>query len=242
MGVFDEGTDLYDYMQLARTVSARVNPLTDIHFMRGPSDILDHSSSQFAYGSKVGIDATLKGLEERPEPPDPDHPEIFENSILQAFPEISAIRSDLLFQGISLVIISFRKTKKNHVRLIAAEILLQQWVRNIKFILFTDHLCDLTHLSEVVWLAANNLDPMRDCFYPEKEPGRRYPMLCIDGTNKTKELDDFERDWPNVIVMDEATISKVDARWNTFKLGSFIPSPSLQFKSLVINAGPRAHR
>ncbi|MCK9421802.1 MAG: menaquinone biosynthesis decarboxylase [Bacteroidales bacterium] len=238
MVVVDAGTDLYDYRQIARIISAKIDPLKDVHFLHGPADILDHSSSQFAYGSKVGIDATAKLQGENTEQSDPGKPEICENSILQAFPEIRDIRSDLLSQGISLVIISFRKTKKSHVRHMASKILRKEWVRNVKFILFTDDLCDLSKLSLIVWLTANNLDPMRDCFYLENAPGVRYPIICLDGTRKTRELDDFNRDWPNIIVMDDTTIKNIDKRWESLHLGSPIPSPSLQFKSLVINDGP----
>ncbi len=52
----------------------------------------------------------------------------------------------------------------------------------------------------------------------------------FDGTNKTKEFDDFYRDWPNIIVADDKTIKSIDEKWNSLGLGEFIPSPSLKFK------------
>ncbi|MEQ1678766.1 MAG: hypothetical protein ABL876_18870, partial [Chitinophagaceae bacterium] len=54
--------------------------------------------------------------------------------------------------------------------------------------------------------------------------------MGFDGTRKTKEFDNFHRDWPNIIVADAATIRSVDEKWNELGLGSFIPSPSLKFK------------
>ncbi len=58
------------------------------------------------------------------------------------------------------------------------------------------------------------------------------PSACMgfDGTRKTKEFDDFHRDWPNIIVADDATIKAVDAKWNDLGIGKFISSPSLKFK------------
>jgi 4-hydroxy-3-polyprenylbenzoate decarboxylase len=58
------------------------------------------------------------------------------------------------------------------------------------------------------------------------------PFACMgfDGTRKTKEFDDFHRDWPNIIVADDATIKAVDEKWNDLGIGKFIPSPSLKFK------------
>ena len=54
--------------------------------------------------------------------------------------------------------------------------------------------------------------------------------MGLDGTRKTKEFDDFHRDWPNIIVADDKTIKAVDEKWNELGIGKFIPSPSLKFK------------
>jgi 4-hydroxy-3-polyprenylbenzoate decarboxylase len=52
----------------------------------------------------------------------------------------------------------------------------------------------------------------------------------LDGTRKTPEFDNFQRDWPNIIVADDATIAAVDKKWEQLGLGPFLPSPSLKFK------------
>ena len=62
------------------------------------------------------------------------------------------------------------------------------------------------------------------------DPRKHFACLGLDGTRKTRELDDFQRDWPNIIVADDATIEAVDKKWNQLGLGEFIPSPSLKFK------------
>ncbi len=41
-----------------------IDPQRDIEFARGPVDVLDHASSHFTFGSKMGIDATRKWPEE----------------------------------------------------------------------------------------------------------------------------------------------------------------------------------
>ena len=53
-------TDVHNYQQIAKAVSENVDPSQDIHFIKGVVDILDHSSRQYAFGSKMGIDATRK--------------------------------------------------------------------------------------------------------------------------------------------------------------------------------------
>lgn len=57
--------------------------------------------------------------------------------------------------------------------------------------------------------------------------------MGLDGTIKTKAFDNFQRAWPNIIVMDDATIKAVDEKWNRFGLGEFLPSPSLKYKNQI---------
>ncbi|MBD0353191.1 MAG: menaquinone biosynthesis decarboxylase, partial [Flavisolibacter sp.] len=82
-----------------------------------------------------------------------------------------------------------------------------------------------------------NLDPRRDHFLIQRtsitRPEKTVACMGLDGTRKTKELDNFHRDWPNIIVADEATIKAVDEKWQQLNLGPFIPSPSLKFKHQV---------
>ncbi len=54
--------------------------------------------------------------------------------------------------------------------------------------------------------------------------------MGLDGTTKTLALDNFHRDWPNIIVADEKTIEAVDKKWESLGLGELIPSPSLSFR------------
>src|SRR4026209_2187809 len=81
----------------------------------------------------------------------------------------------------------------------------------------------------------NNLDPKRDSHITKRPTSNLNPdsyrdqtsnyTACIgfDGTRKTKEHDDFNRDWPNIIVADNDTIGAVDAKWNDLNIGKFIP-------------------
>jgi 4-hydroxy-3-polyprenylbenzoate decarboxylase len=244
MVVADHDVKLTDYLALARIISMRVDPVEDIHFLRGPVDILDHSSSQYAYGSKMGIDATRK-LPQGPQSTDtsnfPDggcaRGEVQTASILQAFPEIRQIRSDLLNQGISLLIIAVKKSRKQQIWNIAAELLTRKLVEHVKFMLFVDDLLDIASLSQVAWISANNIDPIRDSFYIDREHDIKFPTLCIDATRKSLDFDNFKRDWPNVTVMDDKTIEAVDQKWNSLNIGPLVTSPSVVFKVLNINTG-----
>jgi 4-hydroxy-3-polyprenylbenzoate decarboxylase len=89
-------------------------------------------------------------------------------------------------------------------------------------------------LSVALWRFCNNLDPKRDHILTERQsitnPAKRWACLGLDGTTKTAALDNFQRDWPNIIVADDETIKAVDDKWQDLGLGPFLPSPSLKFK------------
>lgn len=58
--VVDEDIDPHDLNEVLFRVTSNVDPKRDLLFSDGPLDALDHSSDRFAFGSKVGIDATRK--------------------------------------------------------------------------------------------------------------------------------------------------------------------------------------
>ena len=74
-------------------------------------------------------------------------------------------------------------------------------------------------------VAANNIDPRRDCFYMDNKDMEQIPTLFLDATRKSKEFDDFERPWPNIVTADEQTIKKVDANWEKMGLGRVFTFP-----------------
>ena len=58
--VVDEDIDPHDLNEVLFRLTSNVDPKRDLLFSEGPLDVLDHSSDRFAFGSKVGIDATRK--------------------------------------------------------------------------------------------------------------------------------------------------------------------------------------
>ncbi len=76
--VVDQDVDVHDLNEVLYAVSTCVDPERDVLIVEGaPTDVLDHSSPEVGYGSKLGIDATRKLPEEMdgrewPEPARPD--------------------------------------------------------------------------------------------------------------------------------------------------------------------------
>jgi 4-hydroxy-3-polyprenylbenzoate decarboxylase len=235
MVVVDGDVDIHNYEEVAKYISEHTNPASDIHFTQGPVDVLDHSCSVMAFGGKMGIDATKKNPEEIAPPLNP-HPKgegtfaVKSSEIKSLFPEITDINSSLLEKNISLIFISVQKNKKNHISELSEKLLNSGLMDGVKVVLFLDHTIDITSVADAVWRFTNNVDPKRDSII-------KGDTLFMDGTRKTKALDGFERDWPNILCSDDKTIDRVDKIWDTLGLGEFIPSPSLKYQKQLYKGG-----
>jgi 4-hydroxy-3-polyprenylbenzoate decarboxylase len=101
-------------------------------------------------------------------------------------------------------------------------------------VLYVEHTVAANDLPVALWRFCNNLDPKRDYTLVQRpskiDPSKNFSCIGLDGTIKTKEFDNFQRDWPNIIVSDNDTIRSVDEKWESLGLGEFIPSPSLKYK------------
>jgi 4-hydroxy-3-polyprenylbenzoate decarboxylase len=58
--VVDAGVDVHNTSDVLFHLTANTDPQRDSIFTKGPSDVLDHATSEMAMGSKLGIDATKK--------------------------------------------------------------------------------------------------------------------------------------------------------------------------------------
>lgn len=235
----DEYVSIQNYEELAKYVFKNINPATDIYFSQGPMDVLDHSCSKLGFGGKMCIDGTKKYDEEM------DSSFQFtvsnfqlagndiSNSLKNNFSEIVEVNVSLLKKEIPCIIISVKKSRVGHVKELHQQICLSvAGIENVKMILYVEHTVDANDLTTALWRFCNNLDPKRDHVYgyPLLNNGHKPAIIGFDGTRKTKELDNFQRDWPNIIVADDATIKSIDEKWEKLNVGEFIPSPSLKFK------------
>lgn len=235
----DQGVTIQDYNALAKYVFKNLNPATDIYFSTGPMDVLDHSCSKLGFGGKMCIDGTAKFDEELDDSYEPGtsrntEPEEIETKLKNKFAEIFVVNTSLLKKEIPCLIISAEKNKKGHIKELHEQLCGLEETEGIKMILYVEHTVDAKDLPTALWRFCNNLDPKRDFHLYKKQSAQlksKYTAcMGFDGTRKTKELDDFHRDWPNIIVADDSTIKSVDEKWDTLGIGSFIQSPSLKFK------------
>jgi 4-hydroxy-3-polyprenylbenzoate decarboxylase len=235
----DQNVRIQDYTEVARQVFKNLNPANDIYFSQGPMDVLDHSCSKLGFGGKMCVDGTRKFEEEVDEN--------FQWSMVNGqwsidnlktrFSEIKEINNSLLKREVPCLIISVRKNRKGHIKELHEQICQLEQMKGVKIILYVEHTVDPNDLPTALWRFCNNLDPKRDhvlCWNgrDNQQPASnsQQPIMGFDGTRKTKQFDDFHRDWPNIIVADDATISVIDNKWDQLGIGQFMPSPSLKFK------------
>ena len=230
----DEQVKIQDYEALAKYVFKNLNPATDIYFSQGPMDVLDHSCSKLGFGGKMCVDGTRKFEEEKDES--------FQFKTLSSkfdflksqFAEIHCVNSSLIGKEIPVLIISVQKNRRGHIRELHQQICELKEIEGVKMVLYVEHTVDANDLPVALWRFCNNLDPKRDQTLIQRlsknDPTKTFACLGLDGTIKTKEFDNFQRDWPNIIVSNNETIKAVDEKWDRLGLGAFIPSPSLKYK------------
>ncbi|RYZ59110.1 MAG: menaquinone biosynthesis decarboxylase, partial [Chitinophagaceae bacterium] len=233
----DEGVKIQDYEALSKYVFKNLNPSTDIHFAQGPMDVLDHSCSKLGFGGKMCIDGTAKFEEEVEDSLQLNvqtSREAIEKALTQ-FEEIKMVNASLLDKEMPVLLLSVEKARKGHLRELHQQVCELEEMEGIKLVLYVEHTVDANDLPVALWRFCNNLDPKRDAILVQrpskKEEDKTFACLGLDGTIKTKDFDNFQRDWPNIIVMDDKTIEAVDEKWPRLGLGEFLSSPSLKFKN-----------
>jgi 4-hydroxy-3-polyprenylbenzoate decarboxylase len=236
--VADTGVQIQDYEKLAQYAFKNLDPAADIYFSQGPMDVLDHSCSKLGFGGKMCIDGTAKYEEEK------DDVSAWTsvnndwlNAIADKFNEVHAVNTSLLKKDIPVLVISVKKSRKGQVRDLHQQLCQAPEMEAVKMVLYVEHTVNANDLTVALWRFCNNLDPKRDSTLVQRpslvDGSKTYSCIGLDGTIKTKEMDNFQRDWPNIIVSDEATIRSVDAKWDNLGLGEFLPSPSLKFQDQV---------
>lgn len=222
--LFNEDVDLHDYNNILKILSENVDPATDIFFNSGPLDVLDHSSRDFAYGSKMGLDATnIRSLKPASGLSNEQNQEIID------IPGVQYIFGDLAEKGVSVLILFVEKSAGHSVKNIHDKVSSIVAECNIRFVFYLDKEANDLKLSDLLWLVAGNIDPERDTIIEKVCENTRPVVAGFDATRKSLTHDGFKRDWPNLTCMNIDTIALVDKRWNEYELGKRIESPSKRF-------------
>jgi 4-hydroxy-3-polyprenylbenzoate decarboxylase len=189
-------------------------PGRDTVITKGPTDVLDHSSREWSYGSKLIIDGTIKSWEEgkalawKPAFPRDSH----------TLPKLDGILAQSQAGG-GIWWVAVQKTTAHQGLEIGKALAATPEAAGIRLIGIVDELTDVLDVEDCFWTLLNNIDPERDSSIIAGETGN---VLVLDGSRKIKE-EGFSRAWPQKITMHPDVVRRVDARWEEYKLG--VPMP-----------------
>jgi 4-hydroxy-3-polyprenylbenzoate decarboxylase len=245
MIVVDGDVNIHDQQEVAKYISDNVDPLRDITYSQGPTDVLDHSCSRMAFGGKMGIDATRKLEEETIPGAMADKVDVTRlkrevkemQAVVNGFPELKSLNGRLAEIGVPVVFVAIEKNRKGHVEDMAKTLLNEPAFSQVKVLIFLEHTMDIQDVADAVWRFSNNVDPRRDHFDVQAKATGEVNHVAFDGTRKMKEFDGFDRDWPNILAADKETIRRVDEIWPKLGLGKMIPSPSEKYANQLYEGG-----
>jgi 4-hydroxy-3-polyprenylbenzoate decarboxylase len=221
--------DIRNYEELIRHVAGNTCLSKDISFLRGPLDVLDHSSDTFSFGGKAGLDATIKLPEEIAGSRAENIPDTNAAEIAGFFRERSG--SFNLIQagmGIPVLIVPVDSFVDRDATGKLKQFLKDQNAgKYFRLVLAVDSKVDPEDHLIVAWQVLSNSDPVRDHDFISAE------CLFIDATIKAFSKAGFPRKWPNIVCSSDETILGIDRKWQSLGLGDFIESPSNRYKKLL---------
>ena len=220
--------NIRNYKELLSHVFANVDFSKDLFFTHGPLDVLDHSSDNFSFGGKLGVDATVKLIEEntgRGKMAKQDNRDISKITVdFLAGNIVTNYNLSLFADNIPILIISVNRSENDDViEKIKNMFRINDSEGIFRLILIVDHTVDVTDLFMVTWQLLGNTDPSRDHEIISIQ------SLLFDGTIKAFRKGGFPRKWPNVVSSTDETISTIDRKWESLGLGAFISSPSTRY-------------
>ncbi|HCC71926.1 MAG TPA: menaquinone biosynthesis decarboxylase [Bacteroidales bacterium] len=225
--VVSDNVNIRDYKEVTGRIFSNTDINTDMFISKGPLDVLDHSSDNFSFGGKMGIDATEKFKEESDN--NNNISGLKTESLLFVFkPVKDKVRlkmpsTDLpvVFAGISKDTIKFN------------DLLELNYIISGLVLIVVDSTVDMEDSFILLWQVLSNTDPSRDLKVINGN-------VIIDSTSKTHPSDNFKRQWPNIVMSDDKTIRRIDSIMNIVNSGNIIKSPSSRLKKLDYGGGASA--
>jgi len=151
--------------------------------------------------------------------------EVFSYPLKLLFPEIVDLY--LPPEGVftNLAIVSIRKRFPGHAKKVMMGLWGMPQLMFLKTIIVVDDDVNIRNLSEVIWATLTRFDPARDIVVIPNvvtdtlDHASSLPnfgsKLGIDATKKWKE-EGYQREWPEVVEVDEQTKKLVDEKWKSY--------------------------
>jgi 4-hydroxy-3-polyprenylbenzoate decarboxylase len=187
-GIFTD-TDappLTDYPRLTRYLLERFTP-EKIFTSKGIVDQLDHSADQPLVGGKIGVDLTEPATPTPPTPiPDRELQEGLNRELegAQLKSRVVALKSYFTDTPNPITIVQIQK--REPVRALFP--IFQKFEAHLRIVPVLNT-PEVENPYLAVWRVTNNIDGARDLYISGK-------IVVVDGTNKSREIDNFPREWP----------------------------------------------
>lgn len=178
-----DAPDFYDYEALGMYILNRFD-VKNVLISEGVCDALDHSSNQFAFGGKFGLDATGKESKR-------DFILCGNEDLLMAIqskiPEALELQQYFVDSNNPICIVGVKKDRVNILSYV--DLLDEEVLKSLGILVFVDFdKNDLDNPYMLIWRITNNIDAKRDIRI-------RQNTLFIDATDKS-EIDGHFREWP----------------------------------------------
>ncbi|WP_456471370.1 menaquinone biosynthesis decarboxylase [Caminibacter sp.] len=196
--VNEDAPKLRDYEKIIEYILNHFN-LRNILISKGIVDELDHSSIEELVGGKLGVDATAS----------------MENEKWKMENEFELLKDEELFKKIKeldesveevtqymvdtknpICVVKFKKEKPAKVLFDK----LKELKQHLRIVIFINT-AETFNPYMLVWRVTNNIDALRDIWIEE--------IIGIDGTNKDKNIDGFNREWPPDVDTTKEIIEKL---------------------------------
>jgi 4-hydroxy-3-polyprenylbenzoate decarboxylase len=216
--VLSGNVDLRDYEAVSRHIFGNTDINKDLIITRGPLDVLDHSSDSFSFGGKMGIDASLKLPEETGLRGDRGFKTEALLSVFKTVRNKVRLRMPsadlpLVFAGISKEIIEFKELLELDYKITGLILIVVDSTFNLE----DDHI--------LMWQVLSNTDPSRDLALINGN-------IILNSTSKSHPSDNFTRKWPNIVLSDNDTITRVDNILKSIKQAGNPGSPSAGMRKM----------
>jgi 4-hydroxy-3-polyprenylbenzoate decarboxylase len=231
--VVDDEIDVHNKSAIEKAFRLNFSIDNSLHFSQGPLDVLDHSSNRPSYGSKLCIDLTSA---------DSDEQSYTMNSIKPLscdctpddLPEYQV--KEVAFGGLQAFIVYTKVFDKDLLAFLSEK----QMMKEQHVYIFSDTETYDLNQQELLWFTLGNIDPARDIKIYKNS--LNISLLAIDGMKKRPHQNNFNRDWPNVVLADKKTIKAIDKKWTEMGFGEFIESPSEKYSKLSNSDGAIEYR
>ena len=193
----EDAPNLTDYEKISKYILNRVSP-DRVLISEGVVDHLDHSSPRQFEGGKLGIDATGEEIQEGVEEL------LSDEKLLEKLQNIDTNILDIKQYEIDTrnpIVVARYKKEKSVLELFKK---LDSFKKHIKIFVVVNENDDLENPYMLIWRVVNNIDAKRDVLLE--------PFIMVDATNKDKNIDDFDREWPPDVVCDEEVIDNLKKR------------------------------